>query len=161
MMRSTMLVPMLILIFIGVTLAGCTEKVEETIDPDLDLKVLEVVAMGQSPAPNAKNSSEGKEFLYVKVNITNDNKKADHTVWDPDRFKVDDNSATQIDGSHLANLDMREIESLIIDIGEGKTFWIVFEVPNDQQMIYIRYEAGLDEPLDSELPSYDHYDGKT
>jgi hypothetical protein len=130
------------------------------LDPDLDLTIKEVSAQFTSPAPNARNASDGKEFLYVKINITNDNDKTKHTVWDADRFSVDDNSALQIDGKFLANNEMREIDTLIIDEGQGKTFYVVFEVPDDMIMKYLRYDPGLDEPLDSEIPSYDHYSEK-
>ncbi len=157
-MKPQVLAGALLLVMAAGLIAGCTE-IEETIDPDLKMTVIEVVAKGQSPAPTAVNASEGNEFLYIKINITNDNEKADHTIWNADRFSVDDNSATQIEGGYLANLDSRTVDSLIIDTGEGKTFWVVFEVPSDMQMLYIRYDGGLDEPLDNEIPAYEHYSG--
>ncbi len=159
-MRTNMLVGVLFLVLTAGIIAGCLEEVEETVDPDLDLIVIEIVAKDKSPAPNAVNASDGKEFLYVKINITNQNDKADHTVWNADRFSVDDNSATEVDGSFLSNVDMREIDTLIIDVDTGKTFYVVFEVPNDIKMVYFRYNAGLDEPLDTELPDYDHFEGE-
>ncbi len=159
-MRKEFLAGALLMVMAAGLVVGCTERFEENVDPDLELNVLEVVAKDKSPAPNSKNASDGKEFLYVKINITNNNDKADHTVWNADRFSVDDNSATEVDGSYLANNDMREIDTLIIDKGEGKTFWVAFEVDNDMKMLYFRYNAGLDEPLESELPDYDHYEGK-
>ena len=159
-MRKEMLAGAIMVVLAAALISGCTERVEESVDPDLDIRILEVVAKNTSPAPNARNASDGKEFLYVKVNLTNDNDKADHTVWDADRFSVDDNSATVVEGSYIANNDMREIETIIIDHGTGKTFWIVFEVSNTIKMLYFRYEAGLDEPIDAEIPDYDHYQGK-
>jgi hypothetical protein len=159
-MRKEMLTGALLLVMAAGLVAGCTERVEENVDPDLEIRVLEVQAKDKSPAPNAKNASDGKEFLFVKINLTNDNDKADHTVWNADRFSVDDNSAKKVDGSYLANNDMREIETLIVDHGTGKTFWIVFEVEDDMKMKYLRYDAGLDEPIDNEIPDYDHFEGK-
>jgi hypothetical protein len=37
---------------------------------------------------------------------------------------------------------------------------IVFEVEDDMKMKYLRYDAGLDEPIDNEIPDYDHFEGK-
>jgi hypothetical protein len=157
-MKKEMLAGTLLLIMAAGLIAGCTERVEETVDPDLKLTVYEVIAKDKSPAPNAVNASEGKEFLYVKINLTNKNDKADHTVWNADKFTVDDNNATEVEGSYLANNDMREIDTLIIDQGEGKAFWVVFEVSIDVKMLYFRYNAGLDEPMESEIPDYDHFE---
>lgn len=158
-MKSYILACLTLVVALGV-IAGCTDKVEETLDPDLKMTVHESFARYTSPAPGTKNASEGKEFLYIKINITNNNEKTKHTVWNADLFSVDDNGATQVEGAYLANLDMREIDSIAIDEGTGKTFYAVFEVPDDMDMKYIRYEPGIDEPLDAEIPAYDHYTEK-
>ncbi len=158
-MKSTMVLGLSVFLTVCM-IAGCTDKVEETLDPNLKLTVHEAVAMFTSPAPSSRNATDGKEFLYVKINITNNNEKTDHTVFNADRFSVDDNDATSFEGSFIANLDMREMNSLVIDHGAGKTFYVVFEVAEDLDMKYLRYEPGIDEPLDAEIPEYDHFSEK-
>lgn len=148
------------LLMIGGILPGCTERVKETLDPELEIVVEDIKALGTSPPPDVVNASEGKEFLYVRVNITNGNEKTGHTIWSAERFSVDDNSGTVRKGSHLANTEMRELDSLIIQPKEAKSFWVVFEVENDVTMIYLRYEPGIDEPMDIHLPVYSHFKGK-
>lgn len=157
-MDLKVIAPVALLVLSAALIAGCT-SVEETLDPELEMTVLEVTTKGKSPAPYAVNASEGKEFLYVKVNITNKNEEANHNILGPDRFSVDNNDDTVVEGDHFANMDMRSMDTLLLQEGEGKTFWVVFEVPNDMAMVYLRYEGGIDEPIDTELPVYEHYSG--
>jgi hypothetical protein len=57
----------------------------------------------------------------------------------------------------MANLEMRSIGRILVDAGTSKMFWLVFKVPNDQNMTYLRFEGTADEPIEVKLPGYAHF----
>ncbi|OYT45809.1 hypothetical protein B6U90_02410 [Thermoplasmatales archaeon ex4484_6] len=139
-----------VLIIGAAVMAGC---IDEVVDPDLDFAVMDVMTNSTSPNPESVRADDGYEFLYVKVRIGNENRDTDLTVG-PKTFSVDDNGTTEVRGKFLANMDLRKVDSIRIDPDSEKMVWVIFEVPRDSGMLYIRYRGTLDEPLERKLPDY-------
>lgn len=131
-------------------MAGCIDQVA---DPELDFHVMEVQTNTTSPNPGAEEVESGHHFLYVKVRVENLNRDADLTIG-PRTFTVDDNDTVEVNGAHLANADLRDIDSIRVDPLDEKIFWVVFKVPDGYRMLYIRYVGTLDEPKELSLPEY-------
>ena len=148
-MKGIYMVGLVALILGGGLIVGCLEDV---LDPELDFEVLETMESNTAPPPGNDTAEDGNQFLYVKVRVENQNEEdeADLTIW-PGSFKVDNNADVDEEGSYLANENDRRIDSIRVDPETTKTFWVVFEVPEDQDMVYIRYVGTLDEPIEKEL----------
>lgn len=132
-------------------LAGC---VEEIVDPDLNFSVKEVMTNTTSPNPSGESADPGNHWLYVKVRVNNLNERHDLTIAAGSFYA--DNNVTEHTGSYIANgTSMRRIDSIRIDPNTFKEFWVVFgQIPNSDNMTYIRYRGTLDEPIERKLPSY-------
>ncbi len=131
-------------------MAGCIDQVA---DPDLDLHILDVMTNTTSPNPGSADADDGYEFVYVKVRVENENRDADLSIF-PKTFTLDDNSTTEVKGKYLANMDLRRIDSIRVDAFDEKIFWVVFQVPQGEKMIYMRYRGTLDEPVEEKMPEY-------
>lgn len=131
-------------------MAGCIDQV---IDPELDFHILDVNTNTTSPNPGSVVADDGYEFVYVKVRVENENRDADLTV-SPRTFTLDDNSTNEVKGKYLANMDLRRIDSIRVDPLDERIFWVVFKVPVDATMLYIRYTGTLDEPIEQRMPEY-------
>jgi hypothetical protein len=131
-------------------MAGCIDQVA---DPDLDFHILEVTTNSTSPNPESVEADGGYHFVYVKVRVENENKDADLTIG-PRTFTLDDNSTTEVKGKYLANNDLRRIDSIRVDAFDEKIFWVVFSIPEDTRMLYMRYRGTLDEPVEKKMPDY-------
>ncbi len=145
------IVPALAVMAILLT-AGC---LKELVDPKMDIKVVEVKALGAPPALVNDTLGQGEEYLYVRVNLTSENEDVDQFV-NPNEFTVDNNGTSTYQGLFMANLEMRSIGRILVDAGTYKEFWLVFKVPNDQKMTYLRFEGTADEPIEVKLPDYTH-----
>ncbi len=141
---------MAVLILGAGLMAGCTDQIA---DPDLDFHILEVTTNSTSPNPESVEADGGYHFVYVKVRVENENKDADLTII-PKTFTLDDNSSTEVKGKYLANTDMRRIDSIRVDAIDEKIFWVIFQVPEDEDMLYMRYRGTLDEPVEKKMPDY-------
>lgn len=150
-MRPIYLIAMAILVIGAGIMAGC---VEEVLDPDLDYEVLDVEKNSTSPNPSGVKAENGTHFLWVKIRLENHNENSDLSVG-PTFFTVDNNADVEKEGEYLANATtMRRIDTLRVDPGSEKEFWIIFNVPDDTTMEYIRYVGSLDEPVEKELPDH-------
>jgi hypothetical protein len=145
------IVPALVVVALLFT-AGC---LKELVDPKMDINVVEVKALATPPALVNDTVVSGEEFLYIKVNLTSENEDVDQFV-NPEEFTVDNNGSSTYPGLYMANLEMRSIGRILVDAGTSKEFWIVFKVPNDQKMTYLRFEGTADEPIEVKLPDYTH-----
>jgi hypothetical protein len=135
--------------------AGC---LKELVDPKMDIKVVEVKALGSPPALVNDTLAVGEEYLYIRINLTSENEKVDQWV-NPAEFTVDNNGSTTYQGLFMANMEMRSIGRILVDAGTSKVFWVVFKVPSDQKMTHLRFEATADEPIEETLPDYAHSTG--
>lgn len=149
-MKIWMLAGVLALVMGAGLMAGCIDQVA---DPELDFHILDVMTNTTSPNPEGVDADAGYHFVYVKVRVENENRDADLTIA-PRTFTLDDNSTTEVKGKYLANLDLRRIDSIRIDPFDEKIFWVVFSVPRDTQMLYMRYIGTLDEPVENRMPDY-------
>lgn len=150
-MRAWIMVGLAVVVLGAGFLAGC---VDEVLDPELDFEVLEVKTAAVSPPPVSIDAPNGSQYILVQVRVINQNEDNDLTVF-PGSFEVDDNNVTVEEGKYLANTDERDIgDSLRIDPGEEKTFWVIFEVEDGIVMEYIRYVGTLDEPVERDMPNY-------
>lgn len=149
-MRVVLLIGLAVLVVGGGIIAGC---LDEVLDPDLDFEVLEANTNTTSPPPAPETAENGTHFLWVKVRVENQNENNDLTIA-PGFFTVDDNADIEEEGEFLANDNARNIDSIRVDPGLSKDFWVIFRLPEDSQMEYIRYKGTLDEPVEKELPDY-------
>lgn len=150
-MRPIYLIGMAIMVIGAGIIAGC---VDEVIDPDLNFSVIEVAKNQTSPVPEPETAENGSHYLWIKVRVDNQNENSDLTIT-PGFFTADNNGDVEEEGKYLANgTSMRKINSIRIDPGTKKTFWVVFLVDDGVTMEYIRYVGSLDEPIEKELPSY-------
>lgn len=149
-MKTLLFGAMAVLILGAGLMAGCIDQVA---DPDLDYHILEVTTNTTSPNPESVDADGGYHFVYVKVRVENENKDADLTIG-PKTFTLDDNSTTEVKGKYLANTDLRRIDSIRVDPNDEKIFWVVFHVPEDSTMLYMRYRGTLDEPVEKKMPDY-------
>jgi len=149
-MKIWMIGGMLALIIGAGLIAGCTDQV---VDPELDFHIMEITTNSTSPNPESVDADPGYHFVYVKVRVENENRDADLTIV-PKTFTLDDNGTNEIKGKFMANLDLRRIDSIRIDAFDEKIFWVLFSVPEDDQMLYMRYRGTLDEPVEKKMPDY-------
>jgi len=148
-----MMAPMALTMALLMT-AGC---LEELVDPQMDIKVLEAKALDTAPALVNDTLGTGNEYLYIRVNLTSENEDVDQWV-NPNEFTVDANGTKTYPGLFMANMEMRSIGRMLVDAGTSKTFWLVFEVPGNVTMLYLRFEGTADEPVEVSLPAYSHLD---
>jgi len=149
-MRTMILIALGVLVLGGALTAGCLDQV---LDPEMDFRVLEVGTNRTSPTPMSVNATNGNTFLWVKVSVENLNENVDLTVG-PRMFSVDDNERTEERGEFMANMDRRRLDTIRVDPMEEKTIWVLFEVPLNATMSYIRFRGTLDEPVEHIMPEY-------
>ncbi len=149
-MRPLILAALGVLVLGGALTAGCLDQV---LDPEMDFRVLEVETNRTSPTPMSVNATNGNTFLWAKVSIENLNENVDLTVG-PRMFSVDDNKDIEERGEFMANMDRRRLDTIRVDPLEEKTIWVIFEVPLNTTMSYIRFRGTLDEPVEHILPEH-------
>ena len=139
------------LVMVAGFLAGC---LDEVLDPDVDFSINEAKTAEVSPPPVSVNATDGHHYVFVNITFINDNDDTD-VILGPGSFTLDDNNVTTVDGKYLANLNGRDIgDSISVDPGSEKTFWVIFEVQDGLVMEYMRYEGPTDEPVEKEMPNY-------
>lgn len=134
---TTRLLIFSLVIFSGFTLDG--SKAEMTI---LDAEVRIEDTLGSPP-------DEGYEFLYVQVEIEN-LEEVDDLSLNPGSFEL------VTDEDAIYNLHDYEGRPAKLAAGGTATFWISFEIPEDETGDTLRYKPGwlVDELYTEDVPSY-------
>jgi len=135
--------------------AGCTDEIEEALNPEVELQVMSAMTSYQSPESPRENVTEGYEYVYVKIELTNKNENLDQIFWAYE-FGAEDAERNPYDAMFLSDLDEREQSSFNIKPEETKEFYVVFEVEVTVDLTLLILEMGADEDFTADIPSYTH-----
>lgn len=140
------------IVIVGALLCGCFSEV---IDPEIKIVVLDVMTTNLSAGSPREVAANGSEYVYVKMNVTNENEKVDK-IFTSDMFKAEDASRNPLPAVSLANLEERE-NTFTLKPGESRDFYAVFLVPNNVDLTLLVGKMGTDEDVTAEIPDYDHF----
>jgi len=150
-MRSISAFIALALIGLAALTVGC---VDEAVNPKIDIKVLDVMTTNLSAGSPRLIAENGTEYVYVKINVTNENDNLDH-IFTKEKFRAEDSLRNPFRAESLANLQERE-NTFTLEPDESRVFYVVFKLPTNVKVTLLVAEMGADEDFTATIPDYQH-----
>ncbi|MFP3872710.1 MAG: DUF4352 domain-containing protein [Candidatus Natronoplasma sp.] len=126
-----LLLTSLVIISAFTALAGCLTKDEPSQEVELDVKRAYVKEVDADDEP----SEEGREFLWLKVEMTNlrdENLEIDHVL-----FEAESKEEVTYTAHQGVDINAR------LEPDETNVFWLIFDIPEDftaDELLFIPYD---------------------
>lgn len=145
-MDAVKLLPVIPIVLVILT-AGCIEEIEEALDPDLDLKVLDVHFINETEEGYTPISNH--VWTVLSINMTSRNDKGSHPVSVLKFFARSTENEWIWCRGYLGDDD------LLLGPGESLHFDIYFEVHESDKLEYLEYRHYIDgDPFSALIPDY-------